>query len=114
MSSSLPETVPFLPTEIWSLILVRLYWTDHSSLKSASLTNHKLREIAAPILFRTLKMELFPSNRKWSLKKVETIKFEHVKVIVVTGIGWQCGIGDWAGYGLLKVIESATGLQEFQ
>ncbi|KAJ5915669.1 hypothetical protein N7466_011602 [Penicillium verhagenii] len=114
MSSALQKNAPVLPIEIWSEILVRLYWTDHSALKSASLTNRKLRDIAAPILFRTLQMELFPSNRKWRLKNVGIIPLKHVRVIVVTGIGWQRGIGDWAGDGLLKVIESATGLQEFQ
>lgn len=59
-------------------------------------------------------MKFFTLDEKWRLENVGTIPWKHVKVIVVTGVGWQCGIGDWAKHGLLKVIESATGLQEFQ
>ncbi|KAJ6013313.1 hypothetical protein N7540_007904 [Penicillium herquei] len=112
--SSLPENVTELPTEIWRRIFFLLYWTDHSSLKSSALINRRLHEIAASILFRTLQLRVSFAGKQWCLDDLDMIPWKHVKVIVVSGIHWQYGIGDWKKVGLLKVIESATSLQEFQ
>ncbi|KAJ6003521.1 hypothetical protein N7451_006068 [Penicillium sp. IBT 35674x] len=112
MDSSPVRKMPLLPPEIWHQILIPLSWANITSLKMVALTNRRLHEIAASILYGTFHMPVYETGESWSWDRVSTFPWRYVKVIVVTGTA-VLSTGTWVKYGLLKMIEAATGLQEF-
>ncbi|KAJ5523239.1 hypothetical protein N7513_012783 [Penicillium frequentans] len=112
-SPPLKKGLPFLPTEVWRQIFILLRWNDPQSLKLASLTNHRLHEIAASIIFRTLQLGALTFCEGRRQRILSSIPWKYVKVIIVTGVAYQTELDDWKKDHFLKMIESAIDLQEF-